>query len=71
LTRSGWDIDSSPDRTWVIGDKPLDIEFARVIGARIVAVGTGWHSLDELSAARPDLLLADLSDPEPLMKLFG
>jgi phosphoglycolate phosphatase-like HAD superfamily hydrolase len=59
------------DRIWVIGDTPLDIECARAIGARVVAVGTGWHSLDELSAARPDLLLADLSDPEPLMRLFA
>lgn len=54
----------------VIGDTPLDIACARVIGARAVALGTGWHSLDELAAHQPDLLLADLSDPGPLFSLW-
>ncbi|HTU21068.1 MAG TPA: HAD family hydrolase [Gemmataceae bacterium] len=55
-----------PERIWVIGDTPLDIRCARSIGARAVAVATGWHSLTELAEHRPDLLLADLSDPAPL-----
>jgi phosphoglycolate phosphatase-like HAD superfamily hydrolase len=58
-----------PDKIWVIGDTPLDIRCARVIGARVAAVGTGWHSLDELAAEQPDVLLADLSDPQPLLAL--
>jgi phosphoglycolate phosphatase len=56
-----------PERIWVVGDTPLDIRCARSIGARAVAVATGWHSLTELAAHRPDLLLADLSDPSPLL----
>jgi phosphoglycolate phosphatase-like HAD superfamily hydrolase len=56
------------DRVWVIGDTPLDVSCARSIGARVVAVATGWHSRDELEAAAPDLLFADLSDPEPLVR---
>jgi phosphoglycolate phosphatase-like HAD superfamily hydrolase len=56
-----------PDRVWVVGDTPLDVRCARAIGARAVAVATGWHSLDELEPHRPDLLLADLSDPSPLL----
>ena len=55
------------DCIWVIGDTPLDIRCARAIGARAVAVATGWHSLAELAAHRPDLLLTDLSDPAPLL----
>jgi phosphoglycolate phosphatase-like HAD superfamily hydrolase len=54
-------------RIWVIGDTPLDVRCARAIGVRAVAVGTGWHSMDELAAAGPDLLLPDLSDPMPLL----
>src|SRR5579885_1354414 len=46
---------------WVIGDTPLDVRCARAIGAKAVAVATGWHSAAELDAAGPDLLLADLS----------
>lgn len=56
-----------PERIWVIGDTPLDVQCARAIGARVAAVATGWHGRDELAAARPDLLLDDLSDPSPLL----
>jgi phosphoglycolate phosphatase-like HAD superfamily hydrolase len=55
------------ERTWVIGDTPLDVRCARAIGARVAAVATGWHSRAELEASRPDLLLTDLSDPAPLL----
>jgi phosphoglycolate phosphatase-like HAD superfamily hydrolase len=55
------------NRVWVIGDTPLDVACARAIGARAVAVATGWHSLDELAATSPDLLLPDLADHGPLM----
>jgi phosphoglycolate phosphatase-like HAD superfamily hydrolase len=61
----------SPDRIWVIGDTPLDIRCARAIGARAVAVGTGWHSMDELAAHEPDLLLEDLSDATALLERCG
>jgi phosphoglycolate phosphatase len=58
------------ERIWVIGDTPLDIRCARAIGARVAAVATGWHSLEELAAERPDLLLADLSDAAPLLAMW-
>jgi len=58
----------SPERIWVIGDTPLDIRCARAIGARAVAVATGWHSLEELAAHQPDLLLTDLSDATALLE---
>ena len=56
---------------WVFGDTPLDIRCARTIGARVVAVATGWHPPQELQAAQPDLLLPDLSDPEPVLALVA
>jgi hypothetical protein len=34
----------------------------------VAAVATGWHSLDELAAAKPDLLLPD---PRPLLVRLG
>jgi phosphoglycolate phosphatase-like HAD superfamily hydrolase len=55
------------ERLWVIGDTPLDVACARAIGARVAAVATGWHSLEELADAGPDLLLADFTDPAPLL----
>ena len=50
------------DRIWVIGDTPLDVQCARAIGARVIAVATGMHTVEELAPTKPDLLLADLSD---------
>jgi phosphoglycolate phosphatase-like HAD superfamily hydrolase len=45
------------DRTWVIGDTPRDIACARADGVHCVAVATGPHTADELSAA--DLVVRD------------
>src|SRR5262249_58386565 len=55
------------ERVWVIGDTPLDVQCARAIGARAVAVATGWHSGTELAACAPDLLLDDLSDAQAFL----
>jgi phosphoglycolate phosphatase-like HAD superfamily hydrolase len=59
------------DRVWVIGDTPLDVQCARAIGARVVAVATGYHTVEQLAATKPDLVLRDLSDPSPLLALLG
>ena len=61
----------NPGRIWVVGDTPLDVRCARAIGARAVAVATGWHSHDELADSRPDILLPDLSDPSRLTERWG
>jgi phosphoglycolate phosphatase len=55
------------DGIWVIGDTPLDVRCARAIGARAVAVATGWDPPEALAAAKPDLLVTDFTDPEPLL----
>jgi phosphoglycolate phosphatase len=59
-----------PDRIWVIGDTPLDVRCARAIGAKVVAVATGVHTIDQLREVRPDLTLNDLSDPQPFLTLL-
>ena len=38
------------------------VQCARAIGARVIAVATGLHTVDELAPTKPDLLLADLSN---------
>jgi phosphoglycolate phosphatase-like HAD superfamily hydrolase len=53
---------------WVIGDTPLDIRCARAIGARAVAVATGWHTLEQLAAEQPDDLLPDLEHFSSLLE---
>jgi phosphoglycolate phosphatase-like HAD superfamily hydrolase len=60
-------VDVASERIWVIGDTPLDVQCARAIGARVVAVATGLHTVEQLAESKPDLLLADLSDIRPLV----
>ncbi|MDB5307372.1 MAG: gph 2 [Gemmataceae bacterium] len=60
-----------PADVWVIGDTPLDVKCARAIGARAVAVATGWHPADELAGCDPDFLFTDLSDHPRVLAVWG
>ncbi len=59
--------DLAKSRTWVIGDTPLDVMCARAIGVNVLAVATGFHSMEELASAQPDLLLESLADHEDVL----
>jgi phosphoglycolate phosphatase len=54
----------------VIGDTIHDIRCARAIGALAVAIPTGGSTRDELAAEGPDILLDDLSDSAPLLRVL-
>ena len=49
------------EQVLVIGDTPLDIRCARAIGAKVLAVATGGHSLEELKQHQPDWAVEDLT----------
>lgn len=51
-----------PERITVIGDTPLDILCARPHGVRTVAVATGFHTVEQLQAEKPDAVFRDFSD---------
>jgi phosphoglycolate phosphatase len=51
------------ERVWVIGDTPADIQCARAIGAKVLAVATGMFPAVELAAHGPDLLRDSLANP--------
>ena len=55
----------------VIGDTPHDVQCARAIGARALAVSSGFCSVEELSEAEPDLLVESLADPAVLQLIYG
>lgn len=57
----------TPDRIYVIGDTPRDIECGKAFGAVTVAVATGKYSREELASHRPDFLFDDFSDPDAVM----
>jgi phosphoglycolate phosphatase-like HAD superfamily hydrolase len=59
------------DAVYVIGDTPHDIECAKPIGARTIAVATGGYSLDELREHDPWRVFAELPPPEEFLQLIG
>ena len=50
--------DVAPSELVIVGDTPRDIECARAVGARVVAVSTGYYDADALSEA--DVVLDSL-----------
>lgn len=52
----------------IIGDTPLDVELARVMGARCLAVCTGGFSAAELTAAGCDHCVDDLQETEFILE---
>ena len=60
----------SEEAIFVIGDTPHDIECARAIDARTIAVATGGYSVDELREHNPWRLFAELPSPEEFVRLI-
>lgn len=56
-----------PDRVWVIGDTPRDLECARSAGVRCALVRTGVDSTADLHALGADVVLDDLTDLDALL----
>lgn len=63
-------VEFVPERTFIIGDTPHDIECGKVIGARTIAVATGTHSLATLAAHQPDALFANFADPAAFLRFI-
>jgi phosphoglycolate phosphatase len=61
----------APETFVIVGDTPRDISCARHFGARVVAVASGQHTVEQLGAHSPDALLRDLSDTESVIKLLA
>jgi phosphoglycolate phosphatase-like HAD superfamily hydrolase len=54
----------------LVGDTPRDVEAALVTGSGVIAVASGIHSTDELTAAGASIVLPDLADTERLLALL-
>ncbi len=59
------------DELLVIGDTPLDIECARAIGARCLAVATGNYTLEELRQHQPTWAVETLESISPVITQGG
>jgi len=61
----------SPDRVFVIGDTPHDIECAAAIGARTIAVATGGYTVEELAQHVPWRVFDVLPPPHEFVTLLS
>ena len=68
LARQGGPV--AEDGLFVIGDTPHDVECARAIEARTIAVATGGYTLEELQAHRPWRALSELPPVEEFLSLI-
>ncbi|MCL2469355.1 MAG: HAD family hydrolase [Alphaproteobacteria bacterium] len=65
-------VDFPPERTFVLGDTPHDINCGKAIGAKTVAVATGSTPRDVLAKYKPDFLFDNFGDvPKVLQALMG
>ncbi len=56
------------DPPWVIGDTQDDVRAGRSVGARVLAVATGFHSREALGGA--DYVVDDLTDTQAVLELL-
>ena len=59
------------EQAYVIGDTPADIACGVAIGARTIAVTSGWHSHEELAAHDPWIVLDRIPEPAEFRRLIG
>ncbi len=64
VLRAAAELGLDPGRSWVVGDKPADLELARRTGCRAVLVRTGYGRETEerlgASGVKPDAIADDL-----------
>jgi len=62
-------VEFAPERTFVIGDTPHDIECGKVIGAQTIGVATGKYSVADLLAHEPTAAFQDFADTAAFLRV--
>ena len=62
------DASLPPEQIVLIGDTPLDVELAQVMGVRCLAVCTGGFSSNELRSAGADRVVENLLDTDSILE---
>ena len=68
---AAYGVAARPDRVIVIGDTPRDVHCAKAHDCVAFAVSNGGFSMAELEEAGADVVVQDLADPSPLLRLLG
>jgi phosphoglycolate phosphatase-like HAD superfamily hydrolase len=71
IARRALPLAEGAEAVYVIGDTPADVECGKAIGARTIAVASGWHSAEELTATDPWLVLERIPEPAEFRRLLG
>ena len=71
IARRALPLAEAAELVYVIGDTPADVECGKAIGARTIAVASGWHSRAELEATDPWMVLDRIPDPPAFRGLIG
>jgi phosphoglycolate phosphatase-like HAD superfamily hydrolase len=70
IARRAAPLAGDAERVYVIGDTPADIACGNAIGARTIAVASGWHSIDDLASHEPWALLEAIPAPPRFRELL-
>lgn len=71
IARRALPLADGADAVYVIGDTPADVECGKAIGARTIAVASGWHSREELESTEPWLVIDRVPPPDEFRELLG
>lgn len=55
----------------IIGDTPHDINCAKVLDSKAIAVATGFYSAEELQSYQPDYVFENFADTSAVMEAIG
>lgn len=61
----------TPEKTWIVGDTPRDVEAARALGCRSLVVATGPCSRDFLEEFLPDASFDDLGQVGSIVEVLS
>ena len=64
-------LELPPERFIIVGDTPRDISCARHFGARVVAVASGFHTVEQLAQLEPDAVLPNLTGAREVVNLLA
>jgi phosphoglycolate phosphatase-like HAD superfamily hydrolase len=67
---SKFKINFNKENIFVIGDTRFDIESAKELGVKTIAIATGNYSLEELKKYNPDYLFKDFYDIDKIIKII-